>query len=219
MISHVTFRTVFIVLLVVSTAGCGGMFGDQTTTTEPPETTTAPPVDQQAEDDSGSATYTDRLNTDTIVISLSELPSEVTFDGETRQLQSEADDQKIVQQGILLLHKRTFRKASESSEASLPDIILSAVVVYENATVAEREFESTTGTMESNGADVTERSLSGISLTQVQFENERGFQNTILYYRDSNLLLYVITTGEMEYYETVAEEYLLKMLADLESGD
>jgi hypothetical protein len=206
----------------VSTAGCSGIFGDQTPTRESPGASTASPVDQEAERDAGSTTYTDDLSTNRIVISLSEVPSEVAFDGETRQFRSEVDNQEqqeLAQQGILLLHKRTFRKASESLETSIPDIILSAAVVYENATIAEREFDSTIETMESNGANVTERTLTSVSLTQVQFKNERGFQNTILYYRDSNLLMYVITTGETEYYETMTEEYLLEMLAELNRGN
>jgi hypothetical protein len=206
----------------VNTVGDLGLTNTSQFPQQGTETRTIQPTEQNSsveQDGASSTVYRTNLSTGTIVLGLPDLPSDFTFDGEIRQLRTNASGQQedeLIQQGIVLTHKRVFRGESNSSDNPVPSIVLSAAVVYENESISRTQLDETVETLQSNGANVSNRTItSDITGTQIQFTTDEGLQNTIIYHRDGNLLLYIITSGDTQYFAETAEEYLVEMIGDV----
>jgi hypothetical protein len=227
--------TLVIVLFVL--AGCTGPVGtlgsDQTDTsvrsdvvsptvggtTKTAEPTSNSAVVEQSEKRTDGIEAQDARR---ILLSLSELPPKYSFEGEVdKHLNEGTEDERsaLKREGLIAKYKRLFRSAASPSTDPHPRLVLSAVVVYQNKSTAKRVFTQTKTSLSDDGANVTSQTLGGVSVTNVQFENDRGSYNTIHYYRDSNVLLYAITTGDSQYFDQTGEKYLLKMLGELESTE
>lgn len=218
-------KLVVIVACFVVTAGCGGLgslggssdAGDSTDTTTPTGGSTDTPTATSDDDtaDQGPA-FGPETNTDDIVLRLSDLSSDYAYSGETNRRTSELSGEEQAQyesQGIVRQHSRSFRR---SSEAAGPVLVYSEATVYENAEDVDAQLEEAQSTFENQSAEVETIELaSGVTATQISYENDRGAQSVLMYYERHNLLLLVISSGQEQFHPERAQELMIQMVSDI----
>jgi hypothetical protein len=212
-------------LLTVSSvlfSGCnfGNVDESKTEETQPTaerqESNSATPERTDTETADSASTFDAKTNTDSIVLRLSDLPDTFEYSGEKDIVAAELDEaerEQYTSKDIVRQHSRSFRQASESDG---PMLVYSEATVYENADHADAQLTDTESTFQEKSASIDTVELAAdVTATQIQYENDRGIWNVLLYYQRGNMQLLMIVSGSDDFYPDLAEELIIAMVSDV----
>jgi len=155
-------------------------------------------------------------DTDSIVLRLSDLSDGYEYSGETDIVTAELDDNKREQYAsdqIVRQHSRSFQRSNDEDGLG---IIYSEATVYETARDVNSKLSDIISTFEDQSANITEIDLTtGVTATQIKYENDRGSKNVLLYYQQNNLILLVIASESDEFYPNRTEQLMITMISDV----
>lgn len=219
-------RHIVIIACFVVIAGCGGFnplsdgsdTGDEskTTTQAIEETKSLTPTPTTSDTSSQDPLFDPDTDTDDIVLRLSDLPENYEYSGETNRRTTELsgeEQERYKSQGIVRQHSRSFRQAAESTG---PVLVYSEATVYKSADDVDAQLEETRSTFESQSAEIKTIELaSGVTATQISYENDQESRNILMYYKRANLLLLIISSGQKQSYSESTQELMIQMISDV----
>jgi len=207
---------VLALFFLILTAGCLGLFDgdeDRQTATRTTTSTTAPQTPE-----SGLTLSLSDVNTDEIVLRLSDTGFGYNFTSEAIEYQENVSEEKkkrFEEKGIVKQHTRVFTRAASNGEEH-PTLIRSTVVIYEREEDARRDVQDAVNTINNQGGTTSQvRIASGITAEHVQFEDSNELKTIILYGREKNIVYYVMISGQEQYFEEETEELFIEMTVDV----
>jgi hypothetical protein len=214
-------KSVVIVACIIVIAGCGGLnplSGSDADGTQTPvstvQSTGTLTEDEGAVDQEN--TFGPDTDTGDIVLRLSDLPENYEYSGETNRQTAELSGEEREQyesQGILRQHSRSFRRSDDSTG---PVLVYSEATIYESADDVDAQIQEVRSTFESQSAEIETIELaSGVTATQISYENDQGTQNVLVYYERDNLLLLIISSGQEQSYSERAQILMIQMISDI----
>ncbi|WP_435064165.1 hypothetical protein [Halobaculum sp. EA56] len=206
---------------VAGLAGCNGLLperpqlGDETTASRTQPSATDRSTDTPTVTSTPTTTAVDFPVSD-VILAVAEVGPEYEVVGETiRSLSSASGDQRqeLVDNGIRLLHERSFQRSGTAADE--PQIVLCSVTVHTDESTAQQAQESLLSSIESSGGTVEDREvLSGYDSTRARFQNDRGDYNVLYIRREADVVYYVVTSDPEEYYPTVTRQLFAAMVTD-----
>ncbi|MBO4247368.1 hypothetical protein IL252_05970 [Halomicrobium sp. IBSBa] len=173
------------------------------------ETSTGPAPTEST----GTARPAANVDTETIQLTLSELPDGFSIAGDTVQHRDQATGEtytQMVDRGVQVLHERAF----SAEDGSQQTYVFASVAVYDTGADASGWLDSHLGQIENSGGTVSERDVAqSATATAARFQNDQGLRTVGLYQRQQNVVFYVAVSGD-EYDDETAEELFVAMLDD-----
>lgn len=229
------FRIPTVLVLLVLFAGCSGILGPPAGSTPPASpsqpstsTSTVSPSDSQSspapETDGPVETavpqFDQTTETSGIVLRLSDLPSEYSLSGETilrRDKISGEEQERLEERRVLVQHSRSFTQTSSSEK---PRIVFSEATIFETNGAGQERLEEIVTTFDESGATIERVEIaSGVGVTKITYETDRGTKNVALYYRRGNMLVSVIVSHPTSYKDTTATDFFIELLGDIPSQE
>lgn len=169
----------------------------------------------QEVDQSSTSQYSTSLDSNRILLTISELPQPYTLAGETQELINQATGKTYTEMRNAsrnLTHERAF----ETSNSDYPKYIYSSVAVYDSPGAATDWLNTHLDQIRNGGGTIQTKTLdSDVEIDEARFESDGNLRTVALYEQQSNVVFYVAVTGT-DYDTGAANEYFVKMLSDFE---
>lgn len=224
-------RSVIVVCLLVSMAGCSGLFGyghntsttsqmhtaTTRTTSTTTRTTSAPPqaTGTTARQTTSAGTYGSDFPTRRVLFTLPELNGSYRLQGDTRVVRSNASNQE--RRRLDALHTRVVEEQA-FNETNGPRLILGTVIVFNTSTNATSWLHSHLAQISQHNGSVSSVSLGdGVSSQEAKFNSQGGLRTVALYGKRKNVVFYV-AVADTSASSTTARRLFEEMVADLPSS-
>lgn len=170
-----------------------------------------------AEDDRVAPTFSSEHDLSDIVLQ----PADLGYDYnatktvvETRRNASGSAKKRYEQRGVVKQHKQLFTRKQSVDEG--PKYIISAAIVYDNESAAKRDLDRSLAALQNKSGDVDRSEpASDLSVVEVRYEDADGFNQTVIYRRDGNLLYYTMSTAAEKHYSQRMKRLVIEMAIDV----
>lgn len=123
-----------------------------------------------------------------------------------------SEQSQLEEKGIVQYHERAFSYQGEETDAN-PELIFASLTEYD--TEADRNADRETlfnVVREQDGEFNTEKLTASVEVTVATFENDDGQRNTLVYYEDGRMAIYVVTSDSETLYGQLTRELALLLI-------